>query len=98
MTRDRLKAVATLLLLALLVPSFADDKDPKNGPKDVKFACSFHGPVNMNLTLSAEAGKSRKIEFIGGNNGAKWFVKIDGRDAQVANGATVKVRSGDTIT
>ena len=103
MTRDRLTSVATLLLLGLLVlalsvPSFADDKDPKIGPKDVKFACSFHGPVNMNLTLSAETGKSRKIEFIGGNNGAKWFVKIDGRDVQVANGATVKVRSGDTIT
>jgi hypothetical protein len=87
-----------LLVLALSGPSFADDKDPKNTPKDVKFACSFHGPMSMSLTLGPETGKSRKIEFIGGNSGAKWFVKIDGQDVQVANGATVKVRSGDTIT
>src|SRR5262249_9238886 len=32
------------------------------------------------------------------NSGAKWFVKIDGQDVQVANGAKVQVRSGDTIT
>src|SRR5438552_556891 len=103
MTRDRLTSVATslllgLLVLALSVQSFADNKDPKNAPKDVKFACSRHGPKSMNLTLSAETGKSRKIEFIGGNSGAKWFVKIDGQDVQVNNGTTVKVRSGDTIT
>jgi hypothetical protein len=103
MTRDRLTSVTTSLLLglvvlALSVPSFADDKDSKNAPKDVKFACSQHGPKNMSLTLSVETGKARKIEFIGGNSGTKWFVKIDGQDVQVDNGTTVKVRSGDTIT
>jgi len=103
MKPDRLTFVGALLLfvafvLAVSVQSFADDKKDKAVAKDVKFACSFHGPKNMTLTLSLDTGKPRKIEFIGGNSGAKWFVKVDGKDEIVANGETVKVRPGDAIT
>jgi hypothetical protein len=104
MKHATLKFVVCLLLfgffiLALSVQSFADDK---NGvTKDVKFACSHHGPANMMLTLSLEKGDARKIEIVGKNNGAKWFVSIDGQSAQDGNGGkngdTVKVHSGDTI-
>jgi plastocyanin len=65
---------------------------------DVKFACSHHGPTMMALTLTPEAGNARTIEFIAQNNPFKWFVKIDDQDVQVANGATVNVRTGDSIT
>src|SRR5437016_5150604 len=104
MTRE-LSVGGRLLLLGLFVlplalQSFADDK--KDRAKDVKFACSHHGPTNMALTLTPEKGTVRKIDFIGVNNGAKWLVKIDGQPAQPGNGGTngdsVKVRSGDSIT
>jgi len=99
----RLMLVTALLgfsVLAMSVQSFADDK--KDVAKDVKFACSHHGPTNMMLTLSLEKGDPRKIEIVGKNNGAKWFVTIDGQPAKDGNGGqngdTVKVHSGDTIT
>ena len=103
MRRDRLTLVAALLTFGLFVPvlavqSSADDKQDKAVAKDVKFACSQHGPSDMMLTLSLETGAARKIEFIGGNSATKWFVKIDGQDVQVPKQTTVKVRSGDTIT
>src|SRR5438067_1834500 len=109
MKRNQITYVAAMLLfgffaLALSVQSVADDKkDPKEVAKDVKFACSRHGPAHMQLTFSHEAGKGRKIEILGKNdNGAKWFVTIDGTPAANGNGGksgdTVKVHSGDTIT
>ena len=103
MKRDRLTFVVALLLLALFVltlsiESFADDKKDREAAKDVKFACAVHGPSQMVLTLSPEAGTARKIEFIGGNDTTKWVVNIDGQEVKVANGGTVKVRSGDSIT
>ena len=105
MKRNTLTVVASnllagFLLVALSVLSFADDK--KEAVKDVKFACSHHGPKNMQLTLSLEKGDARKIEITGKNNGAKWFVTIDGQAAPDGNGGkngdTIKVHSGDTIT
>ena len=45
--------------------------------------------------MFASAGK---IEFIGGDNTAKWVVKLDGQEVQVGNGEKVNVQSGDTIT
>jgi plastocyanin len=88
-----------LLAFALSVQSFADEK---SGVKDVKFACSHHGPMNMMLTLSFEKGDPRKIEIAGKNNGRKWFVTIAGDSAAEGNGGkngdSVKVHSGDTIT
>jgi hypothetical protein len=105
MKRGYLTVVASLFLfwffaLAPSVPSFADDK--KEVAKDVKFACSQHGPADMTLTLSLETGDPRRIEFIGGTDTTKWVVKIDGQFAQAGkggtNGDTVKVRSGDSIT
>src|SRR5262245_3218563 len=103
MKRDRLTFVGALLFCGLLVlalscRSFAQEKKDKAAAKDVKFACSFHGPANMTLTLTPGTGKRRKIEFIAGNSGAKWFVKIDGKDEDVKNGETVNVRPGDSIT
>jgi hypothetical protein len=106
MKRDRLTFVASLLVfglfaLALSVKSFADEKaDIKAVAKDVKFACSHHGPMNMSFTLSLEAGTPQKIEFIGGNIGRHWFVKINDKDvtAEHANGTSIKVHSGDSIT
>jgi plastocyanin len=91
--------VCGLFTFALPFRSFADDtKDVK----DVKFACSHHGPMNMMLTLSLEKGDPRKVEIAGKNNGKKWFVTIDGKDAAAGsgggNGDSVKVHSGDTIT
>jgi plastocyanin len=103
MKRYQIKFVRLLLLfvlfaVALSVQSSAGDKQAK----DVKFACSHHGPENMMLTLSLEKGDPRKIEITGKNNGAKWFVTIDGKEAEAGNGGnngdTVKVHSGDTIT
>lgn len=83
-----------------VTPSSADDKP--SAVKDVKFACSHHGPTAMMLTLSLEKGDARKIEIVGKNNGAKWFVTIDGQQAADGNGGkngdTIKVHSGDTIT
>src|SRR5258707_7534637 len=58
----------------------------------------------MLLTFSIEKGDGgRKIEITGkNNNGAKWFVTIDGQPAADGNGGkngqTVKVRTGDKIT
>jgi plastocyanin len=108
MKRDQIAFVAALLLFGLFalaqsVQSSADDKkDTKAAVKDVKFACSHHGPTSMALTLSLENGTPQKIEFIGVNNGAKWTVKIDGTPAADGNGGkngdTVKVHPGDTIT
>jgi plastocyanin len=87
-------------VLALSAQSFADDK--KEVAKDVKFACSHHGPTAMMLTLSLEKGDPQMIEITGKNNGAKWFVTIGGVKAADGNGGkngdTVKVHSGDTIT
>jgi len=100
MKRDHLTFVASvsflgLFILGLSVQSSADEKAVA---KDVTFACSHHGPDSMRLTLSLEKGTPRKVEFIAGNSATKWFVKIDGMDVTPANKATVKVRSGDTIT
>jgi hypothetical protein len=104
MKRDTLRFVARPLLfgffvIMVYVQSFANDKE---AAKDVKFACSHHGPANMMLTLSLEKGDARKIEIVGKNNGAKWFVTIDGQPAPDGNGSknadTIKVHSGDTIT
>jgi plastocyanin len=101
---SRLMFGAMLLLLgsfvlAFSVRSFADDKDGKAAAKDVKFACSQHGPTDMQLTLTTAAGTpARKIEFIGGDDTSKWVVKIDGAEVTVDNAKTVDVRSGDTIT
>jgi hypothetical protein len=110
MKRDLLTFASLLLgftVFALALQSFADDRkteEKKAVAKDVKFACSHHGPKNMMLTLrlSPDKGTPRKIEFIGVNNGAKWTVKIDGTPADDGNGGkngdTVKVRSGDSIS
>jgi plastocyanin len=104
MKRNRLTFLAGLLLfglfvLALSVQSVAQDsKKEKPAPKDVKFACSQHGPTDMTLTLTLDTGKPRKIEFVGGGSATRWFVKIDGKDENVKNGETVKVRPGDSIT
>jgi plastocyanin len=104
MKRVRLTFGAALLLfglfvVAISVPSFAgEQKEGKAVAKDVKFACSQHGPTDMMLTLSPATGKPRMIEFIGGNDTTKWVVKIDGQDVKVDNGKTVKVRTGDSIT
>jgi hypothetical protein len=88
-----------LFVLAVSVQSFAGEKkDGKAVAKDVKFACSQHGPVDMMLILSPATGKPRMIEFIGGNDTTKWVVKIDGQEAKVGNGKTVEVRPGDLIT
>lgn len=100
MTRDRWSILAAQLLLGCLVfalsaPSRADEKKEV---KDVKFACSQHGPEDMMLTLSLEKGASRKIEFLGGSSAAKWLVKIDGVDTMVPNNTTFKVRPEDAIT
>jgi hypothetical protein len=92
-----------VVALAVSSPSFAGspEGDDKDAPKDVKFACSHHGPTNMMLTLSFEKGTARTIEIVGKNSGAKWFVTIDGAAAPDGsggkNGDTIKVHSGDTI-
>jgi hypothetical protein len=102
---ETLRFVASWLLtgfmfVALSMLSFADDK--KDVAKNVKFACSQHGPKNMMLTLSLEKGDTRKIEITGKNTGAKWFITINGKPAQDGNGGkngdTIKVHSGDKIT
>lgn len=83
--------------LMLCAGSPAQDKDVK----DVKFACSRHGPDHMQLTLSLEKGQPRTLKFIGQSNGAKWSVTIDGVAAADGNGGqngdTVKVHSGDKL-
>jgi len=103
MKRDHLTFIASLLvfvLFALSIQSFADVT--KQAAKDVKFACSHHGPTKMMLTLSLENGDPQKIDIVGKNNGDQWFVTIDGKEAKPGkggtNGDTVKVHSGDTIT
>jgi hypothetical protein len=88
--------VLVSIILTCSVRSLADQ------PKDVKFACSHHGPSNMQLTLSLEEGPSRAIEIVGKNsNGSKWFVSIDGHAADNGNGGknkdSIKVHHGDTI-
>jgi len=104
MKRDRLKLAAAPLLLGLSVLALAlsshagEKKDDKDPVKDVKFACSQHGPSFMNLTLSLKKGTARTVEFIGGNDFMKWQVKIDGKDVSIDNGKTAEVFSGDTIT
>jgi plastocyanin len=101
---DRSTFVAALLLLGffvlgLSVDSLADEKNPKTVAKDVKFACTKHGPAHMTLSLSPEEGKAREIKIMGGMNTMVWVVKIgDGKEEEVANGSTVKVHSGDSIT
>ena len=69
---------------------------------DVTFACSHHGPMNMNLTLSLEQGTPRTIVIEGkATSPTQWFVTIDNAAAAAGNGAnngdTIKVHSGDTI-
>src|SRR4051794_38930896 len=110
MKRVRLSLASVLVgfvILVLSVQSLANERkadDKKAAAKDVKFACSRHGPKNMMLTLSlgSDAEAPRKIEIIGMNNGAKWTVKIGGTAAADGNGGkngdTIKVRSGDSIT
>src|SRR5437870_4434337 len=94
MKRYVLTLLAGFFFLALSVASVAAD--------DVKFACSHHGPKNMMLTLSLEKGDRQTIVIEGKNNGAKWFVTINGMPAADGNGGqngdTIKVHSGDTIT
>jgi plastocyanin len=102
MKRDHLTFTASLLFLvlaafALPIRSFADDK--KDAPKDVDFACSHHGPMNMMLTLTFEKGDPRQIQIEGGGDFKHWLVKIgDGKVAPADNGTKIKVHSGDTIT
>jgi len=105
MKRNHLAFVALLLVfvlfaLALSNRSFAEDE--KDGAKDVKFACSHHGPMKMMLTLSLEKGDPQKIDIAGVNNGDQWSVTIDGNKAKPGNGGnngdTIKIHSGDTIT
>jgi plastocyanin len=102
MKRTCVTPVAALLLVGMvaLLSEWgfgADEK--KKSPADVKFACSQHGPSDMQLTLSLESGNVQKIEFIGtGTTAAKWTVKIDGVEKNIANQSKVKVRSGDSIT
>jgi plastocyanin len=108
MKRNQIKFVASLLLfglsaLALCVQSFAGDKkDCQTVVKDVKFACSHHGPEKMMLTLSLDKGDPQKIEIVAKATGAQWFVTIDGKAAADGNGGkngqTVKVHPGDSIT
>jgi plastocyanin len=88
-------ALAGFLFLASSVQSLAVD--------DVKFACSHHGPMNMNLTLHLEQGDPQTIVIEGtANSATKWSVTINAQPAASGNGGdngdTIKVHSGDTIT
>lgn len=99
-TTRALAFIFGVFVLTLSFQSFADEKkDAKEVAKDVKFACTRHGPNDMQLTLSLEKGDPRKIEINGtGNSNSQWSVIINGEDKTPANKGTVMVRSGDSIT
>jgi plastocyanin len=94
-----LLSLAGLACVLLCTQGVADEKNRKAAGQDVKFACSQHGPKDMQLTLKLGTGtSSRAIIFTGGTDTTKWLVQIDGSDVSVDNGKTVEVHSGDSIT